>query len=174
MSKQKIKIIAKTPLKKILELGEVCSRKNNCCRYGSGFLIGDDLKKIAKFLKITEKKLREKYLEEKELFHKKLLRPKLKQKNKPYGECNFFNGKGCSINKVKPLQCRIGSCSENGEELSAWFLLNYMLDKDDPESIRQYSLYIKSGGKVIPGGKLNEIVPDKKKLKKILNYTILR
>ncbi len=169
-----IKITAKTPLKKILELGNVCNRNNNCCKHGSGFLVGDDLKNIAKFLKISEEELKGKFLDEKEMFNKRLLRPKAKKSDKPYGECIFFEEKGCSIHEVKPLQCRTGSCSEYGEELSAWFLLNYILDKDDPESIRQYALYVKSGGKIIPGGKLEEIVPDKEKLKKILNYEVLR
>ena len=170
----KKRITAKTHLKEILELGNACSRKNNCCKHGSGFLIGDDLKNISKFLKIDEERLEKKYLEEKDLFNKKILRPRLKTKDKPYGECIFFDENGCSINEEKPLQCKVGNCSEYGEELSAWFLLNYILDKDDPESVRQYALYIKSGGKVLEGGKLEEIIPDKNKLKKILGYEILR
>ena len=170
----KIKININTPRDEILELGKVCSRKNNCCKHGSGFLVDGDAKKIAKFLKISEKQLKDKYLEEKEQFNKKLWRPKLKTNGMPYGQCIFFKENGCEIHEVKPLQCRTGNCSLFGEDLSAWFLLNYILDKDDPESIRQYALYIKSGGKVISGGKLEEIVPDKEKLKKILNYGILR
>ncbi|MBD3164306.1 hypothetical protein GF323_03835 [Candidatus Woesearchaeota archaeon] len=168
----KERITAATPRRKILELGKKCSRKNNCCRYGSGFLAGDDKEKIADFLHISGERLEKEYLEEKEQFNRKLLRPRLKS-GKNYGECIFFDGEGCRINKVKPLQCRVGNCSDNGEELSAWFLLNYILDKDDAESIRQYASYIKSGGKIIPGGKLEDIVPDKKKLKKILGYEIL-
>ena len=171
---EKIIIDAKTPLKKILELGKVCNRNNNCCKHGSGFLVEEDIIKIAKHLKISEENLKKKYLEEKEQFNKKLWRPKLKTKDKPYGKCIFFDGKGCKIHEVKPLQCRTGGCSEYGEELSAWFLLNYIVDKDDPESIRQYALYIKSGGKVISGGELERIVPDKDKLKKIMDYTLLR
>jgi Fe-S-cluster containining protein len=167
------KIHAKTPLKEVLELGEVCSRKNNCCKHGSGFLAEGDLDKISKFLKLDKEELKKKFLVEKELFNRKLLRPKLKG-DKPYGVCIFFDEKGCKIHKVKPLQCRIGNCSENGEELSAWFLLNYIIDKDDPESIRQYAVYLKSGGKLIPGGKLEDLIADKKKLDKILNYKILR
>ena len=133
-----------------------------------------DFEKISKFLKISPEKLKDKYLIEREMFNKRLFRPRLKDQDKPYGECIFFDGKGCKIHKVKPLQCRIGSCSENGEELSIWFLLNYIVDVDDPESIRQYASYVKNGGKVIPGGKLSDMVPDKKKLARILNYEIFR
>lgn len=113
-------------------------------------------------------------MEEKELFNKKLLRPRLKTKDKPYGECIFFSNNGCSIQKVKPLQCRVGNCNEYGEQLSIWFMLNYLVDKDDPESIRQYSAYLKSGGKTIPGGKLEDLVPDKNKLKRILEFEDIR
>jgi Fe-S-cluster containining protein len=172
-SNKKIIITRTTPLAKILELGKICSRKNNCCRHGSGFLAGDDLKNIARFLKTTEEKVKLKYFDEVEMFNKKLLRPKKKQAGRPYGECIFFDN-GCIIHTVKPLQCKTGNCSEYGEELSAWFLLNYIVDKDDPESIRQYAVYLESGGKKIKGGELSDLVPDKKTLRKILSYEILR
>ena len=165
-------ITKNTPLKEVLKLGKVCQRRNHCCKFGSGFLVGEDLKNISRFLGLKEEKAREKFLEEREMFNTKLLRPKLKSA-KPYGECVFFED-GCKIHSVKPLQCRIGNCGEHGEELSQWFMLNYYANKDDPESIRQYAAYLKSGGKTIPGGKLEELVPDKEKLKKILSFERLK
>src|SRR3989338_3807572 len=131
-----MQITRQTKLSEILNLGKKCGRKNNCCKYGSGCLVDDDLKNIAKFLKISEEELIKKYLEEKELFNKKLLKPKLKKnENKPYDQCIFFDGKGCEIHEAKPLQCKVGNCSEHGEELSIWFMLNYVINKEDPESI---------------------------------------
>lgn len=123
---------------------------------------------------MREREVKEKYLEEKGLFNTKLLRPKLKTTNKPYGECIFLENKRCKIHKVKPLQCKVGNCGRDGEMLSIWFMLNYLVNKDDPESIRQYADYLKSGGKIIPGGKLEELVPDKEKLKEILNFEQLK
>lgn len=160
----------KTSLKEILKISSECKKCGSCCRYGAGFLIGDDLKNIAKSLKIKEEEVKEKYLEEVEHFNRKMLRPKTKAK--PYGECVFLKGKLCSIQDVKPLHCKIGNC--NNDELSAWFLLNYVLDAKDPEAVRQYKIYIESGGKLIRGGKLEELVPDKKELKKILSFEKLR
>ena len=157
-----------------MRLGQECRQCAHCCSHGSGFLIGNDKKNIAEFLKITEKEFKEKYLEEKELFNTKLSRPKLKTNDKPYGECVFLQDKKCKVHTVKPFQCRVGNCNEHGEELSQWFMLNYLVNKDDPESIRQYAAYLKSGGKTIPGGKLEELVPDKEKLKKILNFERLK
>ena len=169
-----MQITRQAKLSDVLKLGQKCSQNNNCCRHGSGCLIGEDKKKISKFLGITEEKLIREYLDEKELFNTKVLKPKLKSKEKPYGECIFFDGKGCSIHDVKPLQCRVGNCGENGEGLSIWFMLNYLVNKDDPESIRPYHTYLKSGGKAIKGGKLQELVPDKEKLKQILSFEILK
>jgi len=167
-------ITKQTKLSEILKLGKKCDRKNNCCKHGSGFLAGDDLKNIARFLGITGDEMIKRYLEEKEMFNTKLYRPKLKGTDKPYGECVFFDGEGCRINEVKPLQCKVGNCGKYGEELSIWFMLNYLVNKDDTESIRQYDVYLNSGGKTIPGGRIEDLVPDKEKLNKILSFEVLK
>lgn len=168
-------ISKKTNLKKVLELGKICKKCGHCCSHGSGALADGDLKKITKFLKTTEKELKKTCLEEVEKFNTKRLRPITIKTKKPYGRCVFFNKKkGCVIHLVKPLECKVGNCSEHGENLSLWFMLNYFINPDDPESIRQYAAYLRSGGKTLKGGKLEEIVPDKKQLKKILEYKILR
>ncbi|MBW2980365.1 YkgJ family cysteine cluster protein [Candidatus Woesearchaeota archaeon] len=168
-------ITKNTTLKKVLELGKACKKCGHCCSHGSGALDEGDLKKIAKFLETSEKELKKTCLEEIEKFNTKRLRPVTVKKDKPYGRCVFFNKeKGCVIHQVKPLECKTGNCSEHGEDLSLWFTLNYYLNADDPGSVRQYAAYLKSGGKTLKGGKLDEVVPDKKTLKKILEYKILR
>ncbi|MBI2558105.1 YkgJ family cysteine cluster protein [Candidatus Woesearchaeota archaeon] len=174
-----IKLIHKnTPLKEVLKLAAPC-RCDSCnhgCKYGSGSLAGDDAKHIAKFLGISEEELKKGFLEEAELFNKKLLRPKLiKKSNKPYGRCMFFDDeKGCTIHEVKPLECKTSmQCKDYGEELSVWFMINHVVDASDAESLRQYAQYLKSGGKLMQGASLEELVPDREKLKKILNYEIL-
>src|SRR3989338_7015232 len=168
-----MQIALKTPLSEILRNGQSCDKCGHCCSHGSGFLVEDDIKHISSFLRISEQELKEKFLEEKELFNTKRLRPKLDSK-KPYGPCIFLKDNRSSKHEVKPLQCRIGTCKGSGEEQGIWFSLNYLVNKDDPESVRQYSLYLKSGGKTIPGGRLEELVPDKEKLDKMLNFQMLR
>ena len=127
--------------------------------------------KISEYLFITEEKVKEKYLEEIELLNKKLLLPTFP---KPFGKCIFFDSeKGCTVHAAKPLQCRTAMGCKNGEELNAWFLLNHIFDAYDPESIRQFNLYLKNGGKTIPGGELKDLVKADV-LKKILSYEILR
>ncbi|MBS3136063.1 YkgJ family cysteine cluster protein [Candidatus Woesearchaeota archaeon] len=168
----------KTELKEILKLAPAC-RCESCshgCKMGSGLLADGDKKAIAKFLNVAEKELAESYLEEVTLLNRKMLRPKILREGKPYGRCMFYDDeKGCTVHPVKPLQCKVSmGCGAHGEELMAWFMLNHILDIDDPESIRQYSVYLKSCGKLIKGGKLSEIVEDKATLRKISNYTILR
>jgi len=167
-------ITKNTSLKKVLELGKDCKQCGHCCSHGSGFLVGEDLKKIVKFLGLNEEEVREQYLEEKDLFNTRLLRPKLKTQGKPYGKCVFLEGKNCKIHSVKPLQCKVGNCNKHGESLGIWFMLNYLVNKNDPESVRLYSAYLKSGGKTIKEGKLEELVPDKKKLKEILSFEKLK
>ena len=167
------------PLKDVLKLAAPCrcTACNHGCQYGSGFLAGDDAKKISAFLEISEQELKEGFLEEVDMFNKKMSRPRLiKEGTKPYGQCVFYDEeKGCTIHEVKPLECKTSiSCKDYGEDLSIWFMLNHIIDFRDPESIRQFAQYIKSGGKLISGAELKELVPDKEKLRKILSYEILK
>ncbi|MBW3003112.1 YkgJ family cysteine cluster protein [Candidatus Woesearchaeota archaeon] len=159
-------ITKNTPLSEVLKLAKDCKRCGRCCTYGSGFLVGGDVQKIAAFLQITEKELIENYLEEAEMFNTKMLRPKF---DKPYGTCIFLKDDDCTIHQVKPLHCRVGSpCSGYGEELSEWFKLNFCVNPSDAESIRQWALYLENN-KTIPGGELLDLV-DGERLKKILRF----
>ena len=166
-------------MKEVLKLASPCQCNacNHGCKFGSGSLVGDDAKNIAKFLNISESDLKKGFLEEIELLNKKLLRPKLiREKSKPYGRCVFFDDeKGCTIHEVKPLECRTSiQCKDYGEELSVWFMVNHVIDPNDAESVRQYAKYIRSGGKLIEGARIEQLVPDREKLKKMLSYEILK
>ncbi len=167
-------ISKKTPKETVLKLGKECKMCGNCCKYTSGFLVDDDITRIARFLRMTTDELKKKYLEEHERFNTKLLRPKLIKGTKPYGKCIFYNEQvGCTIHEVKPLHCKIGNCNTYGDDLNQWFMLNYLVNPDDPDSIRQWKIFL-TQNKSIPGGSLKELVPDEEKLKKILNYNILK
>ena len=65
-------------------------------------------------------------------------------------------------------------CGPYGEELMLWFMLNHIVDANNPESVRQYAAYLKTGGRTLPGGELESLVPDKEKLGKMLDYTIIK
>jgi len=155
-----------TPKEEILETGKECRRCNKCCKMGSGFFLDEQLPEVAEYLGIEVEKLKEDYLEEAERFNKKRYRPKSDN------GCIFLNEDGCSIHKVKPFECRISSCSDKSQAVSIWFALNYFVDEDDAESIRQYAIYLKTQP-TIPGGRIEEIVKDKEKLRKYLSYEIL-
>ena len=172
-------ITKNTPLKEVLKLAPACQCNacNHGCKFGSGSLAEGDSKRIAEFLKISEEDLKKDFLEEIELFNKKVLRPRLlRGKGKVHGRCVFYSDKkGCTIHSAKPLECKISmGCKDYSEELSIWFMVNNVIDTNSPESIRQYAQYIKSGGKVIPGAELENLVPDKEKLSKIISYEILK
>ena len=164
-----MKIKKGTSLKKIKKLGEMCNKCGHCCSMGSGFAQKDELEKIADHLKITIKDLHEKYFEKIEIFNKIVYRPKQKKGKKPFGPCVFLKDKGCVIHEIKPIHCQVGNCNQYGNELSEWYSVNYLVDKDDPESIRQWSLRVKLKS-TIEGGKPLDLVDDKNILKEILEY----
>jgi Fe-S-cluster containining protein len=166
------KVIAKdTPLAEVLEIGERCNRCGKCCTFGSGFVLEPELAKIAAYLRIPKEKFVNDFLEETEIFHTKVFkfRP-FKKKDAAYGPCVFLEKGVCRIHDVKPLHCRIGNCGEHGDDLNTWFMVNYCLNIYDPESVRQYDSYIKTGGRIIPGAELEKLFPDKAVLKQILSY----
>ena len=172
------KLTKNTPLKEVLKLANAC-KCSACtvgCRHGSGAFTDEEVKKLGEHLNIDIDVLKKEFLEEVERFSTKKYRPKILRKNKPYGKCIFFDEKlGCKIHEAKPLECKIAmGCKDYGEDLMIWFMLNHFVNANDAESIRQYATYLKSGGKTIEGGKLEELVPDREKLRKILSYEILK
>ncbi len=146
------------------------------CRFGSGALVDDDLERLSQYLELSKEEVKKKYLEEITKFGTTLLKPKLKkEKNKPYGKCIFFDEKkGCLVHLAKPTECRIAmGCKDYGEDLIVWFNLRHYLDPKNPESIRQYKLYLDSGGKSLKGAEL-ESIADERIIKKAFDYHDLK
>ncbi len=161
----------------ILQLAEPCSCEACTvgCRFGAGVLADEDIAPLAAFLGCTEEELKERYLEPVEKFHTTRLRPKLRrEKGRPYGQCIFFDEqRGCSVHPAKPLECKVAmGCKPYGEALIQWFTLNHFVNPGDPESVRQWSISLRTHP-TIPGGELAELVPDRKRLQRILSYETL-
>ncbi len=167
-----MKITKETPLQTLLELTPACRCHacSNSCRLGSGVLAPGDLEKIAAFLKEKPAAVRKKYFEEVTVYNKKVLRPKLLRNGKPFGKCVFFDEKkGCTVHPVKPLECKLAmGCKPYGEESIQWFFLNYVVDPEDSQSIREYAQHLQYTT-ALPGGKLTDLIKDKKELKKMLD-----
>ena len=171
-----VKLIKNSPVNEVLKLAHPC-KCEACtvgCRHGSGFLADEEIPRLAKFMNISEEVLKKEFLEEIEKFNTKKYRPKIIRKNRPYGKCIFFDEEiGCRVHEAKPLECKVSmGCKPYGEQLSLWFMLNHFVNKDDAESVRQYASYLKSGGKTLEGAELKDLVPDKEKLRKILELEI--
>ncbi|MFH1591359.1 MAG: hypothetical protein ABIC95_05535 [archaeon] len=168
-----------TPQKDVIKEAPAC-RCRACsigCEYGSGILVDDDLENLAAFLGISVECCIDTHLDRVEQFNKEFFRPKLAcVKGKPYGRCTFFeSAKGCTVHKAKPLQCKVSSgCNPSGAAISSWFVVNKLLDTDDPEAVRQYASFLDGGGTLIEGGRLQDLVPDKKRLAAIRSYEILK
>jgi Fe-S-cluster containining protein len=170
------KITKDTPLDTVKELGKECDRCNNCCRYDTGIVLESDIPRIAQHMKLSVEEFKKQYLVQHEKFNTscyKFMQEKIQ--GKPYGKCIMLDDKkGCTIHAIKPLHCKVCSTkSKHGEELTQWFALNYLVNINDPESIRQWALYLKYN-RPIRGGKLEELVPNKEQLKRILGYELLK
>ncbi len=153
-----------TSLQEIKKLSPPCRcvACSHPCTFGSGFLINEDHPRLASFLNVSEQELNERYLEPEEKFNTTLWRPKIKKNPYGYGQCIFYDAvRGCTIHEAKPTHCSVATgCKEYGEDINIWFHVNYFLDPDDPESIRQFATYLTSGGKTIPGASLGDLAPD--------------
>lgn len=172
-----VEITRDTSVEEAIKLAPDC-RCNACeigCRFGAGFLVKGDEVKLAQFLGMTVEQLKRSHLEEVEVFNTRMLRPKIIRKGKPYGRCTFFDeDKGCGVHPAKPLQCRTAmGCRDYGEQLNIWFTLNFIVDPDDPESVRQWATHLKMHP-TINGGELKDLVKDDERLRKILSYEIFK
>lgn len=164
-----------TPESVVSRLGNECKQCNYCCSVDSGILFSEDITRIADAMQMPRDEFIRTFLDEHERFNTKCWKLKqLKEDNKPYGKCVLLGEKGCSVNKAKPKYCRLLSpSSKHGQQLAIWFALNYFVNPDDPESIRQWATYLKTHP-TIPGGNLHELVPKQEQLQRILNYEDLK
>ncbi|MFH1850265.1 MAG: YkgJ family cysteine cluster protein [archaeon] len=167
-----LEIFKDTPKRTVERIGRECGKCGHCCKYGSGIIRGKEAATIAKYLSLAEEEFSKRYLEPLTRFNAKNFRFQLITKGRPYGRCIFLENRECKIQEVKPLYCRIGSCNEHGGKLLMWYSLNYLVNPDDPESLRQWAQFVRYN-RPIRGGKLSELVPDKDRLKKILSCEIL-
>lgn len=168
-----------TKLSEVLELGKpckyCCTKEVVCCKNGSGMVLISEVKGLAEKMNMKEDEFKEKFLDETERFNTRLFQFKQKRDGKPYGPCILFDDETskCTIHEFKPLHCKVGNCgNEHGEQLSIWFMLNYLVNNEDAESIRQYEIYLRTHP-TIEGGQLNELV-EKEKLGKILSFERLK
>jgi hypothetical protein len=167
-------IHAKSSAEEVIKLTHPCrcDACENSCNFGSGAFADGEVEKLAAFLGISPEKTKEKFLEEIERFGTKRMKPKLEKKeNMPYGKCVFYHkDAGCRIHDAKPFECKISmGCKDYGNDLIAWYHINYFLDKKNPESLRQFKSYLESGGKTLPGAEHKDLF-DEKILKKMNEF----
>ncbi|MFH1400348.1 MAG: YkgJ family cysteine cluster protein [Nanoarchaeota archaeon] len=158
-----IDIRADSPVEDVLKVGSVCNRSGHCSRFGAGYILPHEVKPIAEFLGISESEFLSKYAEPVVRFNTKTLRFRIAQvKDRPYGPCNLFEQEtnDCRIHEVKPLYCRITNCSSKGKHLQQWFDVNHFVNRNDPQSIREWDIVCQVTDDVIPGGHVSDLVDD--------------
>jgi Fe-S-cluster containining protein len=99
-----------TPKETVLKIAKECCKCGHCCRHTSGFILKNELKRIAEKLGTNEENLKKQFLEQTQLYNKNVYRPKRKNVSKGYGEC-VFHEDICKIHEAKPLFCAISNCS---------------------------------------------------------------
>ncbi|NQU79450.1 YkgJ family cysteine cluster protein [Candidatus Woesearchaeota archaeon] len=170
-----MRVSKETPIEEVKRVGDRCGRCGKCCSYGSGFVLESEIPRIASFLKIPKDKFIKDFLNETEIFHTTVFKIRsLPVDGKPYGPCTFLKKDLCSIHDIKPLHCSMCNCSEHGDDLNVWFMVNHCLNVYDPESVRQYCSYVETGGRVIPGAEVEKLFHDEKLLKQIKDYDRFR
>ncbi|RLE41738.1 hypothetical protein DRJ48_04995 [Candidatus Woesearchaeota archaeon] len=161
-----------TPKEAILELVEKeCKLCGHCCLFSSGIVLDDEIPRLAEHLGMSTEEFKKRYLEQFTKFH--TTRHRFKQVrvgSAPHGRCVFLDleTNKCKIHEVKPLHCRISTCSIYGEDVQKWFDVNFFLNPNDPQSVREYNLYLEFKEPLL-GAELESLLPEED-LKKILNY----
>ena len=137
-----------------------CEACNHSCQMGAGVFAPGQEKEVATFLHISEHELEQK-LEPITRFGTTLKRPRLLcQQSRPYGACVFWDTeKKCTINPVKPLECRTATCDPIGELTSQWFARNHFVKKQDPASWAQWQSAMRCADQQLPETR----VPDSQK-----------
>ncbi len=175
-------ISKQTPKEEVLKISEKTKQNFEHCKFSSGYVLEEEIKEIAEFLKLDEQELREKCLDSTERFGKKIFRIKQDKKTLkldkeevelPHGKCIFYDERfGCLLNEKRPLFCKLSNHPLLAKDLIEWFDLNFIIDSEDPTTLREWQVYLDINKDVIPGGKLEEVVP-KEKLNKIINNKII-
>lgn len=164
-------IITKDTKRPALIRAAECRQCGNCCSHGTGIVLEREIPRIAKHLRMSKRKFADKYLVSAEMFHTPVHKIRQEKSDLPSGSCTFFRDGKCQIHLVKPLFCKITTCASHGDEAVVWYYLNHLVNPDDPQSVREWAQYL-TVGKNIPGGELDQLVPDKKRLRKMLDYKI--
>ncbi len=151
------------------------------CKFASGYVLDEEIKDIAHFLGITEEELKREYLEKTERFGKEMFRVKQDKKKifsdegkieLPNGKCVFYDERfGCLLGDKRPLFCKLPNHPLLSKDLIEWFDINFVIDPDDPKTLKEWEGYVKMKSDVIPGGELESIIP-KERLDEIRNKNI--
>ncbi len=173
-----------TSREQILSVASNKARPGKVCEVSPGYVKEDEAKEMAAKLGISLQELKDAFLREVRAYNTRLYKPKHEPKkirlgdsltgaihNAPHGSCVFLDknqeGHACMLGEKMPLHCRIATHETHGEKLHVWYMLNHAVNSDDPRSLREWAIYLKTHP-TIPGGQLEDLVPDEDRLRSIL------
>jgi hypothetical protein len=168
-----IDITKYTPKERVLSMNKNPQRPGEVCKMSACLIHDDEVEEIANKLDLTKDQLTKNLLDKIHVYGKIIHKPKLEKKDGkehlPIGTCVFFNESKCKLEDKMPLHCKLSTADSHGHKLHLWYMLNHVIDKSNPDAIREWNVYLKTHP-TIPGGELHELVPEKTKLEKILSY----
>jgi Fe-S-cluster containining protein len=166
-----MEITTKTTKEELIRKGNCAKQCGKCCTHASGIVLPNEIKRIAKHLKMSEEKFRKNFLEPHERFH--TIHHRIKQRRlhpSISGSCMMLNASGdCKIHVSKPLYCKVTTCEEHAHDAVIWFDLKHFVNPEDPQSVREWADYLHHG-RTIKGGELHHIVPNRRKLRWMLDF----
>ncbi len=168
-----------TPIDEILKIENTNPYAH--CKFSSGYVLDKEIKEIADFLGITEEELKKEYLEKTERFGREIFRVKQNKKilsteegeiELPHGKCVFYDERfGCLLSDKRPLFCKLPNHPMLSKDLIEWFDINFIIDPNDPKTLREWEQYARMKDDVIPGGEIESLV-SKERLDEIKNKNI--
>ncbi len=174
-----------THQEKVLAMVGQGARPGAPCESSPGYVKEEEAEAIAARLGVSLEKAKEAFLREVRAYNKKLYKPKHEPKEirlgdrrtgarhiAPYGRCVFLDKEqpdkhACMLGESMPLHCKVSAQGEHSHKLHVWYLLNHVVDAEDPRSLREWAIYLKTHP-TIPGGRLEDLVPDADRLRRIL------
>ncbi len=175
-----------TSREKIMELVDEGARPGEMCETSPGYIHEGEVHEIAEKIGVSLEELKNNFLRQVKAYNSTLHKPKHETHEKrlgsvgtepiqkmPYGKCIFLDKSRpeehkCLLGEKMPLHCKISTNKEFGDKLHAWYMLNHAVRRDDPRSLREWSIYLMTHP-TIPGGRLEELVPDEAEIERVLS-----
>jgi hypothetical protein len=138
---EKSEVTAESTLIELQSIGKTdCGACGHCCEYGSGYLLDEDIKRLAEHFQISKEEFLKRYAEPITIFNTKGWRLRQIRTKFPAGQCVLYDKqKKCTVHEKKPVYCSITTCKPCGGDIVHWFRYHHYVNKNDKVSVDEYN-----------------------------------